>query len=205
MTAMSTLIGIVACGGKSTRMGQDKSLLRYHTLPQCYHVFQMLDKYCASTFLSCNKEQKSSLDPSYPVIVDKGDVSGAGPLTALLSAMKDCPGKHILFIGCDYPYLREEDIRDFIICVSNAMEKPAAFYNSEAQIYIPVLGYYPANSEKPLRAGITDAQFSLQRFLMAQNATQFMPMNPEAIISVDNPEMMNQVKKQLEKMDRQLP
>jgi len=199
MTATSKLIGITACGGKSTRMGQDKSLLRYHRLPQCYHVFEMLNKCCEATFISCNVEQKCGFDLRYPVIVDEPGVSNAGPLTALLSAMKACPGDNILFIGCDYPYLRNEDISNFLACISKAMEKPAAFYNSDAQVYIPLLGYYPANSEKLLRAGISDANFSLQRFLKTEKATQFIPANQDAMMSVDDPEMMAQVKLRLAK------
>ncbi|MBK8495728.1 MAG: NTP transferase domain-containing protein [Chitinophagaceae bacterium] len=34
--------GLVLCGGNSSRMGTDKSMLQYYDKPQRYHVYDML-------------------------------------------------------------------------------------------------------------------------------------------------------------------
>ena len=50
------------CGGKSSRMGTDKSRIIYHEKEQQYHVYEMLQLICEDVFISCNKEQQAFID-----------------------------------------------------------------------------------------------------------------------------------------------
>lgn len=202
MTQKRNWTGIVACGGKSARMGRDKSRLTYHVLPQREHLFQMLDMFCAETFLSCSAEQEAEADTRIPVIVDHPLFEGAGPLTGLLSAMRVNPGNPILLLACDYPLLRREDWAAFVGFVDEDPSRPAAFYDSEAQSYVPVLGYYPDSARQELMASVQVPGFSLQRYLKKEAARKFIPPHADALISVDDEQMMGWAKEKLKWSER---
>ena len=115
----NNLIGIIACGGNSHRMGADKSLLVYYDKPQRYYLYDNLRELCNSVYISCNKEQVKQMFSGYQYIIDEPAVNNAGPLTACLSAFKQFPGRDILLIACDYPYLTGDEIRRFIDFIFN--------------------------------------------------------------------------------------
>lgn len=198
MLPKNAYTGIVACGGQSSRMGQDKSRLRYHALPQHDHVFRMLQDFCSETYISCNPEQAPEIDSDYPRIVDHPAYTGLGPLTALLSAIHACPGKNIIMLACDYPYLTRDEIGTFVSFARRSNPQPAAFYDRQAQAYVPVLGCYPHETHSCLLDPKSDPGFSLQRFLKQEHAARFIPANPGALIGVDDPEMMLKTKQKIQ-------
>ena len=79
---MKTLYGLVLAGGKSLRMGTDKSLLNYHGKSQREVMFDMLSGYCSVVYLSVNQNQNTYL----PHIID--ETEAAGPLGGIVSAFE---------------------------------------------------------------------------------------------------------------------
>ena len=73
------LIGILLLGGKSSRMGEDKSELIYHgNLPERVRLHGILNELCEKTYL-CHREDQRFDEPS---IIDPGN----GPLVAIAAA-----------------------------------------------------------------------------------------------------------------------
>ena len=71
---VSRVDGLVLIGGRSTRMGQDKSQLVYHEKPQREYLTDLLRPYCDTVYWSMNAKQTSELtSASPPVIVDVYD------------------------------------------------------------------------------------------------------------------------------------
>ena len=122
------LTGLIVCGGKSTRMGTDKSKIMYHGDQQRYFLYKMLSQFCNEVYISCNEEQAGYLKPGYKFIVDDAAYADVGPAAAMLSAVKEIPGRNWLAVGCDYPFINAENFGAF---VSTLKEKTiaAAFYN----------------------------------------------------------------------------
>jgi molybdenum cofactor guanylyltransferase len=179
-----SIFALISCGGESSRMGEDKSMLRYHDKPQCYHVYDMLLPFCENVFLSCNTRQEKQFDPSYQVLVDDPLYENSGPISALLTAMKKYPRQHLLLIACDHPFLTEMDIRSFIDLIGDGTQ-PAAFFNELAALYEPLLGYYPSTSVSLLSQQYEKSDYSLQFFLKQSGAIKFYPSNLACMISVD--------------------
>ncbi len=94
------IVGVILVGGKSSRMGSDKSLLQWNEIPFFEVIGKKLLSFLPEVFISCRKEQAYNFD-SYPLIIDQ--YSEIGPLAGMISSMHQIPEKSILFVSCDMP------------------------------------------------------------------------------------------------------
>lgn len=176
-------------------MGMDKSLLIYHNKPQRYYLYDMLSHICDTVYLSINANQVNSVEEGYRFITDLPDFQDAGPLSGLLSAFAQCPGKDILYIGCDYPFLDEQELKGFLYVIKAG--KPAAFYNEPDGSYEPLLAWYPYSSAEVLAERFRNGEHSLRHFLADADALRFQPQNTLSLFSADTPEAFEQARHML--------
>ena len=191
------LYGVVLFGGNSRRMGANKSLLCYHGTEQRYHLFQLLKKYCARTFISYNSTQTFATGASCDSLVDDNRYAGNGPASGLLTAFSQFPSKQILLVGCDYPFLETGEISNFLSSIP-PKATAAAFYNHQLGFYEPVLAWYSQLAGVLLEEYFPAGNSSLQEFLQEVNAYKYRPSNPASIRSIDTYEQYLQAANQLQ-------
>lgn len=206
MKIKSNTFGLVVCGGKSTRMGRDKSLLVYHQKPQRYHVYERLEVFCERTFISCNPSQVNGMDKNYQTLVDLPAFAGAasagkppsgiGPIAALLTAFTHHPQHDFLVMGCDYPFVTEKDIHNFLVGCEGET-RAAAFYNEKQDLYEPLLAWYSHRAAGALMKLFEQNEYSLQYFLQTTSAGKYYG-KAETMNSVDTPESMVTAKARLQ-------
>jgi molybdenum cofactor guanylyltransferase len=178
--------GLVLCGGRSSRMGTDKSLLTYEERPQRYHVYEMLQPLCETVFISGKEEQRDGIERGYELLTDHPAYHDIGPMAALLTAFTQFPQKNMLLVGCDYPFLTAVDIRIFLAhCKGDAA---VSFYNEPGNLYEPLLAWYPYRSFDKLKKMEAAKEYSLQHFLKVNRAVKFYPANKKSITSIDTHE-----------------
>jgi molybdenum cofactor guanylyltransferase len=181
MYSKRNLYGLVLCGGKSSRMGEDKGFLIYHNKPQYQHVFEMLQQCCIETYISCNAEQLQKIDEQFNTIEDDNDYADKGPATGLLTAFSKHPQKDFLVIACDYPLLTEEEIKHFLDNIP-ARSTAAAFYDAQEECYQSVTAWYSAEAGSLL---MQSPQLPLKRLLENLNAHKHTPLDAGSITSAD--------------------
>lgn len=122
MTSTNNLKGLVLCGGRSTRMQQDKSAITYHGKPQWQYLAELLQGFLPEVYLSCRAEQ---LYPGWDkVIIDS--VEGAGPSAGLLSAHAFAPGVSWLVLACDLPLISPRSV-DYLLQHRQPQKAATAF------------------------------------------------------------------------------
>lgn len=92
--------GLVLIGGKSTRMGTDKSSLKYYGKAQREITLKLLKDQYIKTFLSVNEDQH---DNQENCIRDK--FLGLGPFGGICSAFQQNPDVAWLVIATDLPFV----------------------------------------------------------------------------------------------------
>jgi molybdopterin-guanine dinucleotide biosynthesis protein A len=185
MPTKNKLYGLVVCGGNSTRMGVDKSMLVYYKKPQRYYLYEMLKNLCDRVFISCNASQANGVSKDYETLVDLPCYENVGPMAALLTAFMQYPQGDLLVTGCDYPFISGKDVKEFLTSVKE--KKIAAFYNNEQKLYEPLLAWYSADTANLLMQLFEDKQYSLQYFLKINNAGKYFPADKKIIRSIDTP------------------
>ncbi|HLO54919.1 MAG TPA: molybdenum cofactor guanylyltransferase [Saprospiraceae bacterium] len=176
------LIGVVLMGGKSSRMGRDKSLLELNNQSLYKIAGQKLVIYCNQVFLSVNEKQKSENSYEYPCITDLYEAEG--PIGAILSCMNKLETS-ILFLACDMPIIDSDDIKTLIekrqknhICT--------AFFHPEKQIYEPLFSIWETTSLPLLETYFANGNRSLQKFLHQQNIPKIKMPNPENFKNINH-------------------
>src|SRR4051812_48176697 len=90
--------GLVACGGKSTRMQEDKAFINYNGKPQAYIAYDLLSAFCKQVYLCCSQSQAVLFDKHYKILPDTAPFSESGPAAALLTAASKFPGKDFILL-----------------------------------------------------------------------------------------------------------
>ncbi len=138
------MIGLVLCGGNSSRMGQDKGLLLRNKITWAAHAYNVLTQLSIPTYVSVNphqQEQYSAIfSPAY-CIVDRASLQVHGPVLGLLTAHLQHPAKDILVLACDMPLMQHDAIAHLLAHYSNH----SVVYTNNNHIE-PLCGIYTATS-----------------------------------------------------------
>ncbi|MCM8569261.1 NTP transferase domain-containing protein [Gramella jeungdoensis] len=118
------LYGLVLAGGKSSRMGTDKGILKYHGKPQRDHLYEMLQEVCDEVFLSVRSDQEDEIPEKFRTIADMNEVRG--PQNGMQSAHKTHPEAAWLIVATDLPLLNKDALLKLI--VEREKEKVATAY-----------------------------------------------------------------------------
>jgi molybdopterin-guanine dinucleotide biosynthesis protein A len=105
---------VILSGGKSIRMGEDKSLLpfgEYSTLIE--YQYKKLSKIFSKVYISSKIDKFDFLNNKDQIIYDVKDVSS--PMVALQSILKKFKNQKIFIITVDTPLILKETIEDLLL------------------------------------------------------------------------------------------
>lgn len=124
----NSLYGLILAGGKSTRMGRDKSALVYHNdKDQISYLHEILNSFVEQVFVSIRNAQRTDIHlQGYEAIEDARTINS--PLNGILSAMDQFPAASWLVVAVDMPYVNETAIKA-LLNMRNS-ERPATCFSS---------------------------------------------------------------------------
>lgn len=144
--------GLLLIGGKSSRMGEDKSEIIFRDgLTQKERGIQLLQSVCDDVYLSTSADSPIA-DKSIP------DTFGPiGPLGAIASAQKAHPDTAWLVLACDLPLLEKKHLEEL---ASNRSENHAAVYYTSTigKQPEPLCAIWEPSSADAVSKAITDGR-----------------------------------------------
>ena len=165
--------GLILIGGKSSRMGTDKSLLKYHGMSQREYLFSLLSKFCKEVYFSSREEQGLSEN----VIIDTRAIS---PISGILSAFEYNSQTAWLVLACDMPLVSEEPL-ELLISHRNKEKIATAFYNPEINAPEPLITIYEPKAYLLLNEYIQAGHKSPKVFLQ-NNDVQLLPIEENSFL-----------------------
>jgi molybdopterin-guanine dinucleotide biosynthesis protein A len=141
------MLGLILCGGKSSRMGQDKGLLQKDNTTWAGRSMEMMTGLVQSVALSVNKNQwnqYSKLFSSSILIPDNDDLGIKGPLCGILSAHILYPDADIFVLACDLPLMNTHPLKNLLTIYSSEGKYHVYLYSNNS-IPEPLCGIYTSS------------------------------------------------------------
>lgn len=182
---MTKVNGLILTGGRSTRMGQDKSQLIYHEKPQREHLTHLLKPYCSVVFWSVNGAQEKELVASEQLrIVDAFDIPS--PLNGILSAFQYDSGAAWFVVACDMPLLTVDSL-DALVKGRNPSKMATVFYDSDGRLPEPLLGIYEPAFGPILQLAFADGVYSPRQLLQQNDIHLITAPDVRELLNVNDP------------------
>ncbi len=170
------LWGCVLIGGKSSRMGRPKHLIKdARGVSWLERTVQLMQRYTDDIVLSGQGEVPESLGH----LIRLPDIPGiAGPLTGILSAMRWQPAHSWLLAACDMPNIKDEALQWLLDkrCPGSWATVPS---QGEAEYLEPLLAHYDFRSAPLCEALLVSG--SLRIGTLARNKKVATPVIPAHI------------------------
>ena len=160
MTKKDTINGLILAGGKSSRMGYDKSLLVVHDKPQREYLVDLLKKHVDNVFLSCKKG--ADINPLFNPIPDQYDLKS--PLNGILSAFTFDPTSAWLVIAVDMPLITDEALK-FLLANRDAKKVATCFADSDGTLPEPLFTLWEPKAFALLKYYYNKGNISPRNFL----------------------------------------
>jgi molybdenum cofactor guanylyltransferase len=106
MINRTQITGIILCGGKSSRIGKNKALLKLGPFNLLEHSILTLKPFCEDIIVSANFNEFGSIQCQQI----KDVYPGIGPISGIYSALLKSKTIHNIIISCDMPFISFEVI-----------------------------------------------------------------------------------------------
>jgi len=163
---MSLAVAILA-GGKSERMGYDKTLLEIKGIPILKRIIDISDGLSQECLIVSNTPNMHN-SFGWPVVSDF--YRNKGPLGGLYTALNSIKSERLLLLACDMPYLRH----DFLNYLSRIYTKKDAVvpYDQTPQ---PLCSIYKKTLISTIETLIDKRQLSMRYFLKQIEVSKVLP------------------------------
>ncbi|PWL38928.1 molybdenum cofactor guanylyltransferase [Flagellimonas aquimarina] len=193
------LYGLVLAGGKSTRMGSDKGLIKYHSIPQQEYLYNLLEHTCDKVFLSVREEQQSVVDDIFNSIVDQNEYRG--PFNGILSAHKAYPDATWLVLACDLPLIDLEALKH-LSDNRNPNKLATSYATKKTNLPEPLITIWePEGLKKAILHLQTSESSCPRKFLINSDVELVNPEHDEVLYNANSISDYEYIKSKLETTD----
>ncbi|MEN8784979.1 MAG: NTP transferase domain-containing protein [Akkermansiaceae bacterium] len=174
---------LILTGGKSSRMGQDKALLKIGGVSQLDRIVALVKPLTDQIFLSVAHDDESErLLPTLPDLEPS-----PGPLGGLQAAFHADPESSWLVIACDLPMIQGEDLQS-LVDQSDSSKDVACFLNPLDDHPEPLCALYSPSAAGKLAEVLEKNQRCARRFLASLDRVDLIPSDLRALLNLNRPE-----------------
>ncbi|WP_435253891.1 NTP transferase domain-containing protein [Tenacibaculum sp. A30] len=180
--------GLVLTGGKSTRMGSDKSELVYYKKPQKEHVKELLENNNLETFYSvqASSEKENEIHDIF---------LNLGPFGGVCSAFQKDPNSAWLVMATDVPFVNNELIQ-LLLQKRNPSKIATTVKGKNKEFPEPLITIYEPKAYGKLLAYLAQG-YSCPRKMLINSDVEIIEVDDNLIRNINTPEEFEQVKKEL--------
>jgi molybdenum cofactor guanylyltransferase len=127
------MLGVILCGGQSSRMGRDKGLLKLEANTWAQTAIDKMTTLNIPVKISVNNTQYpgyAAVLPANDLITDDATLQLSGPLLGVLSSHLKYPHEDLFILACDMPLMEPSLLQKlFIQCQQEPSFKAYVFTN----------------------------------------------------------------------------
>ena len=179
--AIAPLQGLVLAGGKSQRMGQDKTQLEYHGKSQLAYSVELLESNLLNTFVSVAQDQQVK---NYETIPDK--FVDLGAFGAICSAFQHDPNKAWLVLATDLPFVDDKLIQT-LLKNRNTSKIATAIKGKSKDFVEPLIAIYEPKAYPALLSYLSQG-YSCPRKVLINSNVEIVEVDDDLIRNINTPE-----------------
>ena len=188
-TLKNNIPAYILCGGKSSRMGQDKGLVTLQEGEFISHIIKTLKKITDSILLVTQNKEYGRF--GLPVIQDI--YAEKGPLGGIHAALQHTQESQILVFSCDIPLLKSYVIEELIRFKNSA---DIVFVKTEKQWH-PLIGIYAKTLLPVVEEHLNQNKLRLIDFIKEHKYKAVNFKDDAAFTNINTPEILARVEKSL--------
>ena len=168
---MTDCAGVILAGGKSKRMGLDKSLLEFKGKTLIQRIIDEHNKLVENVFVI--GKETGTLQNAIGV---KDNIENIGPIGGLYTAMSEIKANWYLISPCDMPFLNHSDLKVILNEVKNSSHE-AIIAESEKGLE-PLVAAYNSSVLPVLKKNIENGNYAI-RSLFKKINTKLLKFNAQ--------------------------
>jgi molybdopterin-guanine dinucleotide biosynthesis protein A len=184
-----SLNGLILSGGKSQRMGHDKSLIEYHSVSQREYLFNMLRNFCAAVFTS------SKITHTIPIrfnpLPDRYEFDS--PMNGILTAFCHDSIAAWLTVPIDMPLI-DVEIISYLISKRDSSKIATCFYDSEGKDPEPLIAIWEPRAYPLMLTFYKNGNISPRDFLKQEDVNIVAIPDRNALVNINSPEDLKKFK-----------
>lgn len=189
------LSALIMAGGRSIRMGRDKTTMRYHDEEQFLHVYKMFSRKNMKSYISCRADQRDFFESrGCEVIVDR--ISDMGPLGGIISAFMSHPDEAFFVLACDLPLVTEDDLEE-LISARNHTHMATAFLSPHDKFPEPLIAIWEPKSYPVIMQFVAQGYSCPRKVLINSNSLVVKASHPDRLMNVNTMEDYRDVSEML--------
>lgn len=199
--------GLVLTGGKSTRMGTDKSKLNYHGKSQKEYIKELLENQEFETYYSVRNKKNVTSSPPYRRTgeVEKPSLANEiedtffnlGPFGGICSAFQQDPNAAWFVLATDLPFV-DEDLVKLLLEKRNPAKVATAVKGKSKQFPEPLITIFEPKAYPVLLQFLAQG-YSCPRKMLINSDVEIIEVEDSLIRNINTPEEYKVAKMELEK------
>jgi molybdopterin-guanine dinucleotide biosynthesis protein A len=174
---MEPITGIILAGGKSSRMGTDKGLMRLDGKPMIQHILDPMAKICHRVLIVTG-------NPIYGMFgaeLVSDEAPDYGPVMGILSGLKQSSTERNLVLSCDAPFVTFGLLKKLVL---NSDEAEVVVAHSEKGIH-PLIAVYSRLSIPVFEDAVKEDEHRLRTVLERLNVCKLHVQDEELLRNVN--------------------
>lgn len=189
----------ILAGGKSTRMGHDKALLKIGDRPMLQRVLESIPHWIEDRILIANHNDYNFWElPTYPDLIPN-----CGPLSGIHSALTHIRHSNCLILACDLPFITSE-----------LLEQLTSHHTSRATVLEsangpePLCAVYSQTCLPVIKAQLQSGNYTARALLEQLGAVVMRPNirsgddGHDVLLNVNTPAQLQHARDKWHKMER---
>ena len=179
---------VIFAGGRSSRMGEDKSLLPFGSSPTLtQYQLQKLQKLFNNVYISCKTKDKFDFNANF--IEDIPTQNIFAPTTGFVAIFKELTDENIFVISVDSPFITDREINKIIDADDSSLDATIAITDVGVQ---PMCGIYHRSVERGFIEMLENDNHKLNFLLKNSNTKYIHFKNEQPFLNLNNPDEYKQ-------------
>lgn len=190
---MTEIAAIILAGGKSSRMGQDKALIKLNDRPLLTQICTLAQECATSVYVVTPwiEKYRGIVTPGCQLIPENKD--SQCPLGGFITGLQYVKQEWVLLLACDLPLLTTSAVKKWCDYLPTVATEAIAFLPKSSKGWEPLCGFYRLSCLPLLTTYWQKGGKSFQSWLSTQTVQELFISDRKILFNCNTPEDLSKI------------